>query len=129
LSASLLALSLLAAAQNVAANGVAPGAPSPSTSAEWACALQTASGRSLEVDVAYDATDRHVAVNIPSLQHSFTRTAKFDSQYMMWTEDPEVGRAIFWTIVRATLEIRLTRIIGVTPIVRSGHCQVRPHAG
>ncbi len=129
LSASLITIGLLAAMQNVTADGVVPGAPSPSTSAEWACALQTSTGQPVEVNVTYDASNREVAVDIPSLRHRFARTAEFDSRHMMWTEDPEVGRAVLWTVVRATLEIRLTRIIGSTPRVTSGHCQVRPGAG
>jgi len=120
---SLLSLSLLAAAQNAAVNGVRVDAHSPSISGSWTCDLRTSSGQSVKVDVSYDASNQQVTVNVPSLNHSFTRTAKFDSKFMMWTEDPEVGRAVFWTIVRSTLEIRLTRIIGSMPRVNSGQCQ------
>lgn len=129
MSATLIAAGLLAAVQNVSADDGVPGVPSPSTSAEWICTVQTASGKPIEVDVSYDATNQLVTVNIPTLQHSFARTAKFDPRFMMWTEDPEPGRAVLWTIVRETLEIRLTRIIGSTPQVNSGRCQVRTRAG
>lgn len=120
---SLLSLSLLATAQDAAVDGVRGDAHSPSTSASWACDLRIASGQSVKVDVSYDGSNQQVTVNVPSIDHSFTRSAKFDSQFMMWTEDAEVGRAVLWTIVRSTLEIRLTRIIGSLPRVNSGQCQ------
>lgn len=120
---SLLSLSLLAAAQNEAVSGFGADAHPLATSASWACDLGTSNGQSVKVAVDYDARSQEVTVSVPSLNHSFTRTASFDSQFMMWTENPEVGRAVLWTIVRSTLEIRLTRIIGSMPRVNSGQCQ------
>lgn len=125
----IIAAGLLAITENVAPTGVVMGAPSPSTSAQWACTLQISTGKPVEVSVKYDATNRQVAVDIPSIRHSFSRSAEFDSRFMMWTEEPAVGHAVLWTIVRETLEIRLTRITGSTPRVNSGRCQIRPKAG
>lgn len=124
-----IAASLLAGVQNVAADGGVIGAPSPSILARWACTLQTSTGLPLEVNVKYDAKNRQVAVDIPSLRHNFTRSAKFDFRFMMWTEEPAVGRAVLWTIVRSTLEIRLTRITGSTPHVNLGRCRVQRREG
>jgi len=125
----LIAAGLLAITENVAPTGVVTGAPSPSTSAQWACTLQILTGKPVEVSVKYDAKNRQVAVDIPSIRHSFSRSAEFDSRFMMWTEEPAVGHAVLWTLVRATLEIRLTRITGSTPRVNSGRCQIRSKAG
>lgn len=126
MTVSLFAAALLAVGQNVAATDEVVGAPSPVRSAELACSLRTADDRSIEVDVTYNASNHQVRVEIPSLQHSFTRIADFDDRFMMWTEYEQVGSAALWTIVRATLEIRLTRIFGSSPRVNSGRCQVGP---
>jgi hypothetical protein len=118
-----LSLGLLALVHAPAAKSVEV-APSPVSSAKWACGLEW-STFSVDVDVAYDASTREVTVDIPSSNHHFTRTATFDEKYLMWTEDATVGSAVLWTIVRANLEIRLTRIMGSMPRVNVGRCHAK----